>query len=389
MTDAWENSELKASGRIIDEALIDGLKVNGSIYGIAPARGNGCITYIKKKWLDNAGLNVPATYDEYVNMLDVFTEGDPDGNGVAGDTYAISSAGLIGAESPYINYLPEFYQDAYPSFYKNAAGVWVDGFTEETMKQALQRLQDAYSKGYIDKESLTNGTNDCRNKFYEDKFGIFTYWAGTWATNIKTNLEANDLDGELVALPPLKEVGTYIERQAPTWSITAKCKDPEGVFKYFIETMLDGGEMQKLWTYGAEGTHWSTAAETVCGNTYTEGQFHMLENLEKEGTQYTKNHIDPMLSISKFTAFDDPGADNIAPEAREAAETFAANSRLAVLVPSNDAMSQYNGDLTTLKNEIVANVVTQGASIEEEMKRFEDESGAEWSQAIVDALNGK
>jgi putative aldouronate transport system substrate-binding protein len=76
------------------------------------------------------------------------------------------------------------------------------------MISALERLRDAYQAGYIDKESLTNGTSDVRNKFYEDKFGVFTYWAGTWATNLKTNLEANGLSGELIALDPIAEVGT-------------------------------------------------------------------------------------------------------------------------------------------------------------------------------------
>lgn len=51
-----------------------------------------------------------------MNMLKAFTEGDPDGNGVNGDTYALSAAGFMGEESPYTNYLPEFYQESYPSF---------------------------------------------------------------------------------------------------------------------------------------------------------------------------------------------------------------------------------------------------------------------------------
>ena len=46
--------------------------------------------------------------------------------------------------------------------------------------------------------------------------------------------------------------------------------------------------MQTLWTYGVEGVHWSVQAETVCGNTYEEGQFHGLESLDRPGTQYTK-----------------------------------------------------------------------------------------------------
>jgi len=386
MTDAWENSELKASGRINNEELVDSLYLDGKLYGFSTTRGNGTITYVKKKWLDNCGLDVPADYDEYINMLKAFTEGDPDGNGVDGDTYGLSAPGLIGTEAPYINYLPEFYQDAYPSFYQNEDGSWTDGFTQDSMKEAIIRLQEAYQAGYIDKESLTNGTNDCRNKFYEDKFGVFTYWAGSWATNLKVNLDVNGHDSELVAIPPIEEVGEYLERRPPVFSITAACKNPEAVYQYFIESMLDGGDMQTLWTYGVEGIHWSTAAETVCENEYEEGTFHMLESLENPGTQYTKNNIDPMLSIGDFIE-EDPGVEQIADEARTSQEIFNNNSKLAPNVISTDEMSQYNGDLTTLKNSIIADVVTQGMSVEEAYERFEKEGGSEWSELIVDSLN--
>lgn len=385
MTEAWENSELKASGRLNDESIIEGVKLNGALYGFPVARGNGCITYVKKAWLDNVGMDVPTNYEEYIAMLDAFTNGDPDGNGVNGDTCGVSAAGLIGVEEPYINYLPEFYQDAYPSFTQDENGVWYDGFLEENFRGALERLRDAYNKGYIDKETLTNGTNDCRNKFYENRFGVFTYWAGTWATNLKVNLEANGLDGELVALPPIEEVGTYIERTTPVWAITNACENPEGVFKYFIESMVDGGDMQELWTYGVEDVYWSTKAGEVCGNTYEEGEFHMLESLEKPGTQYTRNHIDPMLAIFDWEG--DPGKASIAPEAMESQQTFNDNCRQMLYVPSTEEMGQYNGDLMTLKKTLVANVVVQGMSIDEAYAEFEAGGGVDWSNAIVESLN--
>ena len=387
MTDAWNNSELKNSDRV-DVTPIEGNMINGRLYGFSKERGNGCITYVKKKWLDNCGLEVPTNYEEYVKMLEAFTTGDPDGDGVDGNTYAVSAAGLVGNEAPYVNYLPEFYQDAYPSFYQKEDGTWADGFTEDSMKAAIERLRDVYSKGYIDKETLTNGTKDCRNKFYEDKFGVFTYWAGTWNTNLKTNLEANGLDGELVALPPIAEVGKYFERNAPVYAITAACKNPEGVFKYFIENMLDGGDVETLWCYGVEGTHWSTAAETVCGNTYKEGEFHMLENRELPGTQFTKMNMDPLLACGGFIG-EDPGANQTAEEAKVSQKLFNENSKLAPLPVTTDVMSQYNGDLTTLKNSIIADCIVQGLSIEEGYARFEKEHGAEWSQAIVDSLNAQ
>ena len=365
MTEAWENSKTKNSGRFIGDNVFEGLKIDGKLYGFAPTRGNGCI--------------------EYIAMCKAFVE--------KFGTYAVSAAGFVGNEAPFINYLPEFYQDAYPFFVQQEDGTWVDGFTQDNMKAALQRIQDAVAAGIIDKETLTNKTSDARNKFYDDKFGVFTYWAGTWATNLKTNLEASGKDGTLVALKPLEGNPPYYDRVPPVWCITTKCANPQAVFDAFIDSMLDGGDTQMLWTYGVEGVHWSKAAGTVLAGvegkekTYEDGQFHMLENLETAGTLYTKNHIDPMLALASFAdGYYDPREDSVKPEAKAAAELFNANSRLASIVPATPELSELNGDLTMIKNEIIADIALGTISVEEGYKRFESE-GLDLSNEIVESLN--
>ncbi|MBO7358964.1 MAG: extracellular solute-binding protein [Clostridia bacterium] len=384
MTEAWEESQTKNSGRFNGDSVIEGLKIDGKLYGFSPARGNGCVTYVKKAWLDEVGMDAPTTYEEYIAMCEAFVE--------KFGTYAVSAAGFVGNEAPFVNYLPEFYQDAYPFFIQQEDGTWVDGFLEENMKDALQRIQDAVAAGIIDKETLTNKTSDARNKFYDDKFGVFTYWAGTWATNLKTNLESHGRDDELIVLKPLEESPMYYDRVPPVWCITTKCSDPQKVFDAFIDTMLDGGDCQMLWTYGAEGVHWSKSAGTVLAGTekevtYEDGQFHMLENLESAGTLYTKNHIDPMLSLAAFAeGYYDPREASVKPEAKAAAELFNANSRLASIVPTTEEMSQLNGDLTSIKNEIIADIALGKISVEEGYERFAEE-GLALSNTIVESLN--
>ena len=76
LTETYENSDLKKSGRLTGEDVIDGMRIGGRLYGLPVNRGGGCITYVKKKWLDNCNLEVPTNYDEYMNMLKAFTEGD-------------------------------------------------------------------------------------------------------------------------------------------------------------------------------------------------------------------------------------------------------------------------------------------------------------------------
>ncbi|HIX15906.1 MAG TPA: extracellular solute-binding protein [Candidatus Hungatella pullicola] len=389
MTEAWENSDVKKSGRVINDNVVNSLYIGDQLYGIPTGPGMGCITYIKKAWLDNVGLDVPTNYEEYIEVLDAFTNGDPDGNGIDGDTFGVSAAGFINAEAPYIQYLPEFWQDAYPTFYQKEDGTWADGFTEDSMKEAIKRLREAYEAGYIEKETLTNATSDCRNKFFEDKFGVFTYWPGSWQKRLSEGLETNGHDGELVPIKPIAEVGAYIDRTPVALCITSACENPEGVFKYFLESALDGGAVQELWTYGVEGVHWSKEAEEVCGITYEEGQFHMLESRDAPGTQYTKAFFAGDNPFVRFEEGKDIGEGSFDSMILESNELFNANSRPAQLPVSTDEMAQYNGDLTTLKYSIIADCVTQGVSVEEGMKRFEEEGGTQWSQMIVDSLNNQ
>lgn len=392
MTDAYAASDLKTrhDAKAGSDTVVDSLRIDGQLFGMPATHGNGCVTYVKQSWLDNCGItSVPTNYEEYLDMLDKFATGDPDGDGVNGNTYAVSAAGFIGIEAPFTNYLPEFYQDAYPSFMQDENGTWYDGFDTDSMRAALQRLADAFAAQYIDPTTLTNGTSDCRNKFYSDEFGIFTYWAGTWANNLKTNLEANGLDGDLVALPPIAEVGAYVDRITPAWCITSACENPEGVFKYFIEAMQDGGDVQFLFTYGVEGYHWSTAAETLWGDdeakatTYAEGEFHFLPNAEKPTTAYTKAHIDPMLALVDLEAPE----NSVTEVARESQELFNANAKAAFIVPTTEAMSEFNGDLTTLKNELIAKVAMGEMTVDEAYAKYEADGGKTWSDAIVESLN--
>lgn len=385
ITSYWDNSELKASGRITNVEGFESLKIDGKLYGFSPTRGNGCVTYVKKAWLDKAGLAVPTNYDEYLNMLKVFTESDMDGSGDPSNTYAVSAAGLVGTEAPYTNYLPEFYQDAYPDFMKDESGKWIDGFSTDAMKAALQRLKDAYAAGYIDKETITNGTKDCRNKYFDDKFGVFTYWAGTWQSTLTDNLVSNGKDGELIVLPPIAEIGAYVERQAPAWCITSKAQNPEGIFKYFLEPMLDGGAVQTLWTYGVKGVHWDDKAGTVLDKTYEDGQFHMLVSPEKPDTVLKKHHIDPMLSFATFKETD-PGmaaVDEISKDSSQKFNEWCVPARQTV---SNDTINEYNADLWDLRTQIITKVVTSGLSVEDGMNDYVNQS-ADMVSEILDSLN--
>ncbi len=367
ITELFENSEIQ--DRLISNCN-DALYVDGRLYGFSPTYGNGCVTYIKKAWLDAVGKEVPTTYEEFMDVCDAFVNQDPDGNGVK-DTYAMSYPGFMGGknyEAPYVNYNPEYWQDAYPDIYQKEDGTWVDGFTEQANIDALTRFQEAYKKGYMDPASLTNGTADARNQFYDDKAGIFTYWSGTWKWNLMTNLEANGLEDELIVMAPIEGVPGYIDRTPGGWCINANCTDEEAKFIWenFFEPMVDGGEVMTLWAYGAKGYHWDNIAETVTWGensaTYTEGQFHMLPNAEKPDTLYTKAHIDTTIGVVELTSGPAVGADLGEQDkvVKECNQFFLDNCIPAPLPPLSDTYQGYKGDLSNAKGAVIAEVIVNG-----------------------------
>lgn len=393
MTDAWENSETKKSGRLISTAdnVLSALKVNGmdgtkAMYGFSPYRGNGCCTYIKKTWLDKAGIKVEDVegktldWNTYYGYLKKMAD--------AAGHYVISAPDFISTEAPYTNYLPEFYQKANYTFFQNSSGKYVDGFTEKDMKEALQRLQDAVKDGVIDQATLGQKTTDARNKFYStdaaSESGVFTYWAGTWANTLKTNLAAKGLSDELIAINPIKELGTYVERIAPAWCITTHASNPEGIFKYFIDTMLDGGDVQTAWEYGAKGTHWDTKAETVTlaedpdgkkTKEYKEGEFHFLPTPEKPSTLMSKNHIDPILALAKYKT-SDPGDASMTPIAKENGEFFAKCSTVAVPLPMTEEIGNNIADINTARNKVISEVALGKQSVDEGMAYYTSTVGS-------------
>ena len=394
ITDWWANSELKNSGRVKAESIIDALYINDRLFGISPARGNGCVTYVKQAWLDAAGIEtLPTNYAEYTAMLQAFQDA---GLG----EYAVSSAGIMNAEAPYVNYLPEFFQDAYPDFYQEADGTWVDGFTQDSMVSALERLIEAYDNGWLDPESNTNDTKAVREKYFADKQGVFTYWAGTWRYTLESTLESKSQEDlpvsfgntTLVALQPIAEVGKYIERQSTVWGVTTAAENPEAVADLFFSTMLDGADGQVLWSYGVEGTHWSTAAEVLItnpgtdsekANEFAEGQFHGLVNLETAANLYTKNHIDKLLAIADFT--EDFGTA-IDPRAEASMEMFNQNSQIAPVIVSNEVMGKYNSEMLSTKQQLITQVVTGELSIDDAMAMYNDQYGAQVEE-ILASLN--
>ena len=417
MTDAWNQSATKNSGRLIDQAEIiqSGNMVAGpdgekALYGFSPARGNGCCTYIKSSALTAAGYNPEEvasktlTYDEYYKMLKDMKAASANQNFVISCSVFIAGGNKGTPEAPYTNYLPEFYQNAnFTFYYDEAAKEYKDGFAQQDMKDALARLKTAVDDGILDKASQNQTTSDARNKWNakdaSTASSVFTYWAGTWAYTLQNSMA--DKTDKIIAIKPIKELGTYKERLATAWCITYKAYEngkAEGIFKYFIDTMLDGGDIQIAWQYGAKGTHWDDKAETVTvynskgevdekkTQTYEEGVFHFLPTPEDNTKLMSKNHIDKSLAIATFGDNIDPGNKSVDPLITENYAMFNANSKLETPLWNTEVLSNNISDINTKRLEVVSQVVLGEKTYDEAMADYKKQVGAK-CDAVIESLN--
>jgi putative aldouronate transport system substrate-binding protein len=366
MTDLYDKSDLKK--RIKEPSLIDALKIDGRLYGLPGDRGNGTITYVRGDWLEKLGLKAPTNYAEFLNMLRLFKNKNPDG--LSPDkVIPITAQGLVNTEYPLDIYLREFYQDATPDFVKRN-GKWVDGMWEPAMVNALERMRSAYAEGLIDKEIITNKTSTCRDKFNSGVVGAFNYWAGTWNDTLQKNIRPNAPQAKVTPIPAIKET-RYVERPATVYAITKACKNPEGVFKYFYERLWDGAKGQTFATFGVEGKTFEVK----------DGMIKYLPSIQDPKKPFPKAMWSPEIPMTNWKPNWKPAF-----EISNSLELFQKGMVAYGLLPASDVLGQLMPELNAIKTNYVSKIVYGSMTVKDGLAAYKKES-AKYIQAILKDIN--
>ncbi|MDC7232869.1 MAG: extracellular solute-binding protein [Spirochaetales bacterium] len=351
------------------DTLLDSLRArDGKIYGFPTRDGGGCVTYIRKDWLDNLGLDIPRTWDDFYQVLYAFTHNDPDGNGID-DTRGYTDVSS-GAEDWYNRAVM---LDARVEIYYRD-GEWVDGFTEDAMIPALERLRKIYQEGLTDSNIPTNTTFTARNRFFSGDVGVITYWGNHWARNILERTRAvTGPHVEIVAIPPLED-GYYIKRSAPLLLINRSADDSQRIFTHFIDRQYDKGEIQSLFTYGVQGYHWD----------YVDGELRFLTNKnDPYKASFTKAFVPPIAVINDWEQ-PMPRDEIIDPVLTLLNE----NSRQQRLKFGEEYFSKYYLEIErVLKPEIISRIILGELEIEEGLALYRKRAEELYLNRILAELN--
>lgn len=118
-----------------------------------------CLT-LRKDWLDNLGLDVPTTLDDWYTVLKAFKEQDPNGNGLA-DEVPMSTQGNVSSVENAYAYLATGFGLTAPvtvQYYPDENGKVVDQYRLPEFKEYLTFLNKLYEEGLIDTAFSVDGT---------------------------------------------------------------------------------------------------------------------------------------------------------------------------------------------------------------------------------------
>ena len=238
---------------------------NGNIYSLPNVDGSLHVQYnmklwINTQWLDNLGLEMPTTTEEFYQVMKAFKEQDANGNGNPDDEVpldfnayggnnawfnsAYSLTNLLGATGIQ---LTNWGQEGYFAEDGKVKCYAVD----ERYRDFLRFMSELYKEGLINQKALTSDYSTYQSLSRGDEDGnALVGVAFGWE---ETDKFGPKLYTQYVPLAPLAydvdcEPGTYDTRWRNDYSglnmsanricMSAKCKNPEAAMR-FIDTFYD------------------------------------------------------------------------------------------------------------------------------------------------------
>ena len=293
---------------------------DGEVYGLPQV--NECYhcfyaqrAWINQDWLDNVGMAVPQTTDEFFDVLMAFKEQDANGNGDPNDEIPMAAAttgwntNLDGfLMNPFV--FTEFKGNN--QFFQFEDGVVSTTVTTEGYREGLRYLNKLYAAGLFGEESFTQPAGQVKQQVEGgDASTIGVVLAG--AHPVFSNIGGNRWF-RYVALPSLE--GPTGMRQAPfnPWGvgsgqcvINAQTEHAEAAFKwcdglYDRETTLRSVFGVPQWEAEAAGEdgqwRWAEEGEPALGPEFDSiwrrlSTFGTLQNVHwaQRGPSYRPNHL--------------------------------------------------------------------------------------------------
>lgn len=206
----------------------------------------------RKDWLDELGLNLPETIEDWTVALSAFRD-------------------EFGASAPFST--PGFNKPAFQAFagvygtttdFYQREGEVIYGPMDDSYKDFLKQMRDWYADGLLDPDFSSNDGNAVTNNVLNEETGLFLQYTSHIATNMNAMANENpdfeligtsypdQLDGSEPQFMLANPGGVRPSGQA---AITTNNDYPEYTAMYFNYFYTDEGALLK--NFGVEGENWT------------------------------------------------------------------------------------------------------------------------------------
>ena len=213
---------------------------------------------IRKDWLDNLGLDMPTTQEEFVEVLRAFKNDDPNGNGVADE---IPTGGR--AEARWMGQLFGQYGiamwEGYPQWDIYDGELTYSAVTKN-MRDCLEWMSGLYAEGLLDPETFLNDKAAWDGKINSGVVGIWEHLPQECYNYAENIYNGTGVKPEIAVLPAISAPGYegyYTMHQMNGGGFVVANTDDEAKIDRIMK-VLDAYGNQDLWMKfynGVEGMH--------------------------------------------------------------------------------------------------------------------------------------
>ncbi len=225
--------------------------------------------WINQVYLDNLGLEMPTTLDEYTAYLQAVKDGDANGNGDTTDEIAMS-----GSFKGWNTNTMEFLMNSFTYYSKFAKYMYIDESgkivytrTTDEVKEGMKYLQSLYQEGLMDNLIFTQDADALKQIGNNPDTNILGSCAGGFLGSF-LNISDSDRWTEFSAMAPLEgpegvrySISNPLQGSA-VLSVTNSCEYPEAIVRAWDLFFVD--EIDSYYTHsllGEEGTDYSLAGD--------------------------------------------------------------------------------------------------------------------------------
>ena len=263
----WMEAVTLPTGEIVALPTIDELQFNNAMW-------------INKNWLDKAGLAMPTTAEELLNVLRAFRDKDMNGNGKKNDEVPLTFTSLWD-----LRYLGHAFGINANDYYitMDESGVVSEVLTTDANRALLTWLHQLWEEGLLDTNGfsglrdLSASTSTSSDDDTEVVYGVM------FASSPVSLVDIDDMK-EYALLDPLVYEGKQIYRDLTgdivrgTFAITSACTDPAALLAWvdYLYTeegfiLSEAGQADDEFYWNDDGTWlWDISSSTLLSETLPE-----------------------------------------------------------------------------------------------------------------------